>query len=115
MPDDQHDHDPEVPAEPDGQQAPGADPENDEKEPPRQRRNTIREVSEEFEKATGRPAPDITAPGIYAATEALRQVLDSPSQRLLRDSLAVRLSPGLSTLASALDGLDLRHLMPGGA
>ncbi|MFD8260208.1 hypothetical protein ACFV19_15015 [Streptomyces griseoluteus] len=139
MPDDQHDHDPEVPAAPDGQQAPGADQENDKKEPPRQRRNTIRELSEEFEKATGRPAPGIATPGIYAATEALRQVLDSPSQRLLRDSLAARLSPSLTTFASALDGLgldeslaarlspslttfasaldglDLRHLMPGGA
>ncbi|MEV5998901.1 hypothetical protein AB0M25_06350 [Streptomyces griseomycini] len=105
MPDDQHDHDPEVPAEPDGQQAPGADQENDEKEPPRRRRNTIRELSEEFEKATGRPAPGIATPGVYAATEALRQVLDSPSQRLLRDSLAARLSPGLTTFASALDDL----------
>ncbi|MFF5475432.1 hypothetical protein [Streptomyces achromogenes] len=139
MPDDQHHHDPEVPAKPDGQQAPGADREIDEKEPPRGRRNTIRELSEEFEKATGRPAPGIATPGVYAATEALRQMLDSPSQRLLRDSLAARLSPGLATFASAVgdlglgdslaarlssglatfasasDGLDLRHLMPGGA
>ncbi|WP_077801966.1 hypothetical protein [Streptomyces sp. JHA26] len=64
MRDDQHDHDPEVPAEPDGQQAPGADQENDEKEPPRQWRNTIRELSEGFDKATGRPAPHSQARGL---------------------------------------------------
>ncbi|MEW1971751.1 hypothetical protein AB0448_29765, partial [Streptomyces achromogenes] len=107
MRDDQHDQDPEVPAKPDGQQAPGADQEIDEKEPPRGRRNTIRELSEEFEKATGRPAPGIATPGVYTATQAFRQMLDSPSQRLLRDSLAARLSPGVATFASAVGDLGL--------
>jgi hypothetical protein len=107
MTDEQHDHDPEAPAEPDGEQTSGADQENDEKEPPRRRHHTIWELSKEIEKATGRPAPGIATPGIYAATEAIRQVLDSPGQRLIRDSLAARLSPGVATFASALDDLGL--------
>jgi hypothetical protein len=85
MPDDQHDHAPGVPAQPDAQQAPDAQQENDEKEPQRQQRNTIH------------------TPEVYATTEALRQVLDSPSQRLLRDSLATQLSPVLTTFASTVN------------
>ncbi|MFF2861450.1 hypothetical protein ACFVSX_16320, partial [Streptomyces rubiginosohelvolus] len=57
---------------------------------------------------------DSLAAGLSPATEAIRQALDSPSQRLFRESLATRLAPGMTTLASTLDGLDLRHLSPGG-
>jgi hypothetical protein len=114
MTDDQHDHDPEVPVEPDVQQAAGADQEDDEMAPPQLRHIAIREFSAEFEKATGWPASGIAMPGVYAAAEALRQVLDSPSQRLFQESVSARLSPTLAAAATALNNLDLRYLMPGG-
>jgi hypothetical protein len=124
--------------EPDVQQAAGADQEDDEMAPPQLRHIAIREFSAEFEKATGWPASGIAMPGVYAAAEALRQVLDSPSQRLfqesvsarlsptlaaaatalgryrLEESVSARLSPTLAAAATALNNLDLRYLMPGG-
>ncbi|MDH3033993.1 MULTISPECIES: hypothetical protein [unclassified Streptomyces] len=128
MTDEQHDHDPEASAEPHGGQASGADQENEEQEPLRRPHHTIRDVSEEIEKAIGKPLLD------EAAMEAkLRQAMEDPVRR-------VALSRGLTTLAaaleqfipirentvrsavqaslamqSALSNLDLRNLMPGGA
>ncbi|MFF2861451.1 hypothetical protein ACFVSX_16325, partial [Streptomyces rubiginosohelvolus] len=114
MTDEQNDHDPEAPAEPHGGQAPGADQENEEKQPPQRRHRTIRELSEEIEKATGRSAPGIATPGLYAATEAIRQALDSPSQRLFRESLASRLAPGVAAFASAVEGLGIGDSLAAG-
>lgn len=139
MTDEQRDHDeePEETAEPDGEQEPEAQ-KNDEKEPAQRRRLTIGELAEEFQQATGRPAPGIATPRIFAATEAFRRAFDSPFQRMLRELPAAQLFPNAVLAArlqglfptqentigaavrasmqsqSVLSNLDLRHLMPGG-
>ncbi|MET7605930.1 hypothetical protein ABZS96_26135 [Streptomyces avermitilis] len=142
MTDEQHDHDPEAPAEPDSCQTPGADEANDEKQPPRWTDRTIRVRPEETDKTLGwTPLPDSAMPGITAALEVFRRFLiDSPAQRIMRDSATTSMFRGLTTLGAALQqfqpahenairsalqanllmqhalgNLDLRNLMPGGA